>query len=152
MTISAISPFSASPVSNFQSYRQAFSQLASAIQSGDLSAAQTAFSTLASSPFAQGNSPFAQALQQIGQDLQNGDIAGAQKALASLQQQQAHRGHHHHHHGGGETSATSNTSNTSNSNSSNSSDPNGDGNTDGTTNILQTSITVDSDNKVDIKA
>ena len=154
MTISAISSFSASPISNFQAYRQAFSQLANALQSGDLTAAQNAYNTLSSSPMAQGNGPFAQAIQQIGQDLQSGDLADAQKTLTALQQlQQAHRGHHHHHGGGGgETSATSNTSNTSNSSGSSSSDPDGDGDTDGTTNILQISITLNSDSKVDIKA
>ena len=97
MTISAISSFSASQTSSYQTYRQAFSQLTNALQSGNLSAAQDAYSTLASSPAAQGNGPFAQALQQIGQDLQSGDLKDAQQALASLQQQQQARGHHHHH-------------------------------------------------------
>jgi len=155
MTISAISSSSASFVATFQKDRQAFGQLANALQAGDLTAAQNAYNTLASSPIAQGNSPFAQALQQIGQDLQSGDLADAQKALASLQQQQqqgrAH--HHHHHHGGGASGAseTSGASNTSSSNGANSTDNDGDGDTDGTTNILQISITPDSD-KVDIKA
>ena len=155
MTISAISSSSASFVATFQKDRQAFGQLAGALQVGDLTAAQNAYNTLASSPIAQGNSPFAQALQQIGQDLQSGDLADAQKALASLQQQQqqgrAH--HHHHHHGGGASGAseTSGASNTSGSNSANSTDNDGDGDTDGTTNILQISITLDPD-KVDIKA
>ena len=154
MTISAISSSGASFVSTFQQDRQAFGQLTSALQSGDLNAAQNAYNTLASSPLAQGNSPFAQTLQQIGQDLQSGDISDAQKALASLQQlQQQARAHHHHHHGGGSsgTSDTSSASNSSSTNNANSSDPDGDGDTDGTTNILQVSITVDSD-KVDIKA
>jgi hypothetical protein len=150
MTISAISSSSASFVATFQNDRQAFGQLASALQAGDLTAAQTAYSTLASSPIAQGNSPFAQALQQIGQDLQSGDLADAQKALASLQQQQQQaRAHHHHHHHGGGPSETSAASNTSSKNSTNSTD--NDGDTDGTTNILQISVTLDSD-KVDIKA
>ena len=153
MTISAITSSSASFVSTFQQDRQAFGQLTSALQASDLDAAKDAYNTLASSPLAQGNTPFAQTLQQIGQDLQSGDITDAQKALATLQQQQQQaRAHHHHHHGGGGPSATSDSSNTSNSSSTsnaNSSDP--DGNTDGTTNILQISITVDSD-KVDIKA
>jgi len=155
MTISAISSSAASFVSTFQKDRQAFGQLASALQSGDLSAAQNAYNTLASSPIAQGNSPFAQALQQIGQDLQSGDLADAQKALASLQQQQQQaRAHHHHHHGGGGPSATSDASSTSNSpstNNSNSTDNDGDVDTDSTTNILQVSITIDNE-KVDIKA
>jgi hypothetical protein len=100
MTISSVSSASISPTQSFNPspIRQAFSQLSTALQSGDLSAAQSAYSTLSQSPAAQGNGPFAQTLQQIGQDLQSGDIAGAQKALAALQQQV--QGHHHHHHGG----------------------------------------------------
>src|SRR6478736_1306632 len=122
MIISASSPSSASFITSFQDDRQAFGQLTSALQSGDLNAAQNAYNTLASSPIAQGNSPFAQALQQIGQDLQSGDLADAQKALASLQQQQQQaRAHHHHHHGGGGPSATSDASSTSNSPSTNNS-------------------------------
>ena len=101
MTISAISSSNTSAISIFQQDRQAFNQLTNALQSGDLTAAQNAYNTLASSPMAQGNSPFAQAIRQIGQDLQSGDaaaLADAQKVLSSLQQA---RGHHHHHHGGG---------------------------------------------------
>ena len=106
MTISAISSSSASSISSFQQDRQAFNQLVSALQSGDVASAQDAYNTLAASPMAQGNSPFAQAIQQIGKDLQAGDaasLADAQKVLSSLQQA---RGHHHHHHGGGEVSST----------------------------------------------
>ncbi len=100
MTISPISSSSASSISIFQQDRQAFNQLTKALQSGDLTAAQSDYNTLASSPMAQGNSPFAQAIQQIGQDLQSGNVsalADAQKVLSSLQQA---RGHHHHHRGG----------------------------------------------------
>ncbi len=149
MTVSAISSLSASSVANFQSDRQAFGQLTNALQSGNLTAAQDAYNTLASSPIAQGNSPFAQALQQIGQDLQSGDIADAQKALASLQQQQQARGgHHHHHHHGGGVSGASEASKTSDSSAS---DPNADSSTN---TLLQIDLTVttNSDNKVDIKA
>ena len=100
MTISAISrSTSASPISNFQAFRQDFSQLTRALQSGDLSSAQSAYTTLSSSPLAQGNNPFAQAIQQIGQYLKDGDLADAQKALAALQQQMQTHGHHHHHGG-----------------------------------------------------
>jgi hypothetical protein len=143
MTISAISSFSASQVSSFQKYRQAFSQLTNALQSGDMTGAQSAYNTLSSSPMAQGNGPFAQALQQIGKDLQANDLTGAQDALTSLQQQQqAHRGHHHHHHG--VVSPPSDTSDPSNASST-------DDNPDGTT-ILDISVTVESTNKIDIKA
>ena len=141
MTISAISSSGASAISIFQQDRQAFNQLTKALQSGDLTAAQNAYSTLASSPMAQGNSPFAQAIQQIGQDLQSGDaasLADAQKVLASLQQA---RGHHHHHHGGGGVSGASDASGT------NPNDP--DGNSANT--VTQIAAT-DSDNTVDIKA
>jgi hypothetical protein len=146
MTISAISSSSTSFISTFQKDRQAFNQLAKALQSGDLTAAQNAYNTLASSPMAQGNSPFAQAIQQIGQDLQSGDasaLADAQKVMSSLQQA---RGHHHHHHGGGEVSDASKTSST---NGANASDPDGD--TDGVSSVGQIAA-LDSDNKVDIKA
>jgi hypothetical protein len=149
MTISAISSSSASFVSTIQKDRQAFNQLANALQSGDLTAAQSAYNTLASSPMAQGNSPFAQAIQQIGQDLQSGDassLADAQKVMLSLQQA---RGHHHHHHGGGgEVSGSSNSSTASGTNPPN---PDGDGDTDGISSIAQVGAT-DSDNKLDIKA
>ena len=138
MTISAISSSNASFISTFQQDRQAFNQLTSALQSGDLTAAQNAYNTLASSPMAQGNGPFAQAIQEIGKDLQAGDaasLADAQKVLSSLQQA---RGHHHHHHGGGEVSGASSTNATDpDSNSANS--------------ITQTAAP-DSDNAVDIKA
>lgn len=86
MTISAISSFSASQASNYQNYRQAFGQLANALQSGNLAAAQSAYNTLASSPAAQGSGPFAQALQQIGKALSSNDLDGAQQALSLLQQ------------------------------------------------------------------
>jgi len=99
MAVSAVAA-GASPQSNpFAQTRQAFSQLSSALQSGNLSAAQSAYNTLASSPLAQ-SGPLASSLQQIGQDLQSGNLADAQSALSSLQQQmQAHKGHGHHHHG-----------------------------------------------------
>lgn len=83
--------------------RQALGQLTSAIQSGNLSAAQSAYSTLAQTAGSNPNDPFAQALAQIGDDLQLGNITQAQQDLATLQQQMkgAHRHHGHHHHAGG---------------------------------------------------
>jgi hypothetical protein len=136
MTISAISSFSASQASNYQNYRQAFSQLANALQSGDLDAAKSAYDTLKSSPAAQGSGPFVQALQQIGNALDSNDLDGAQKALATLQQQQRAHGHHHHHGG------------VSSQNSTDSSGPSGDTET---VNIdVQVTATFDSTNKVDI--
>ena len=77
--------------------RQAFSQLSSALQSGDLSAAQSAYATLTQNAGANGNGPFAQALSQVGDALQSGDVDKAQQALSQLQQQmQSMRGAHHH--------------------------------------------------------
>jgi len=152
MAVSAVSA-GATPQDNpYAQVRQAFSQLSNALQSGNLTAAQSAYNTLESSPMAQ-NGPLAQALQQIGQDLQSGDISGAQQALAQLQQQQqAHHGHHHH--GGGvkapDQSDSARQTQPSNSSQSSSNDPDGDGDNDGgaststiVTNIDQTlNITV----------
>jgi hypothetical protein len=68
-------------------------QLGSALQSGDLNAAQQAYNTLASlgqdGPFAN-SEPFVRAdrakdFQAIGQALQSGDLAGARAAFADLQ-------------------------------------------------------------------
>ncbi len=116
MAVSAVAA-GASPQTNpFAETRQAFSQLSSALQSGNLSAAQSAYNTLSSSPLAQ-NGPFASAIQQIGQDLQSGNLSDAQSALSSLQQLQTHRHHHH----GAKPAAQSQTSSTTQPN-----DPDGD--------------------------
>jgi hypothetical protein len=112
MTISAISSASTNPyLPDQNSARQSFSQLVSALQSGNLSAAQGAYSSLTQNAAGQidPNSPIGQALNQIGQDLQSGDINAAQQTLNSLQQNEAHRGHHHHHHGGAQAQTTSST-------------------------------------------
>ncbi len=119
MAISGVSLGSAAGLQNPNDPRQQFLQLAKAINSGNLTAAQQAFAALsqtlgnsssggnnANTP----NDPVSQALAAIGQALQSGDIAGAQQALASLQQAQGARGHHHHHHGhGGDAGASGGT-------------------------------------------
>ena len=97
----AIAPVS-SPASNVpppvDPLRQAFGQLTNALQSGDLSAAQSACASLSQAAGGDPNSPFAQALSQIGDALQSSDIGKAQAALATLQQQmQAMKSVHHHH-------------------------------------------------------
>lgn len=97
----AIAPVS-SPASNVpppvDPLRQAFGQLTNALQSGDLSAAQSAYASLSQAAGGDPNSPFAQALSQIGAALQSSDIGKAQAALATLQQQmQAMKSVHHHH-------------------------------------------------------
>jgi len=147
MTISAISSFSASQTSNYQNFRQAFNQLTNAMQSGNLSAAQSAYDTLASSPAAQGTGPLAQALQQIGQDLKAGDLGDAQQALTSLQQQQQAHGHHHHHHGSGAMSSASDSTQNANAG-----DPNPNNDADSVSIEIQVTATFDSSNKVDITA
>jgi hypothetical protein len=109
MSISSVSSASANPAQSFNqtNISKDFAQLSSALQSGDLAAAQSAYNSLEQSPLAQGNGPVAKALQQIGQDLKSGDTADAKKALATLKQQM--RGHHHH--GGGDEQTTQATSN-----------------------------------------
>lgn len=153
MAVSAIAA-GASPQTNpFVQTRQAFGQLSNALQSGNLSAAQSAYNTLAASPLAQ-NGPFASAIQQIGQDLASGDLADAQKALASLQQQQQQKAHGHHHHHGGikppdQTDLKDQTQSSSASQSS-ASDPDGDGDTDAS--ATGSVSAADNENKVNITA
>jgi hypothetical protein len=66
--------------------RQSFVALANSLNSGDLSGAQQAYSSLSQTQrFANPNGPFAQAMGQIGEALQGGDLAAAQRALSSLQ-------------------------------------------------------------------
>ena len=94
---------------------QNFNAIGSALQSGDLSTAQSALTTFqqslqggsqttASQPFGK-NSQANTDYQSLTSSLQSGDLAGAQKAFASLQNDlkptqsthAAHKGHHHHH-------------------------------------------------------
>lgn len=98
----AISPVSSSTVNPNQNQGddawQQFQQLVSAVNSGDLTTAQQAYSDFTNGPgakVAQANpdSPIAQALNQIGQALQSGDAGGAQQALAALRPH-GHGGHH----------------------------------------------------------
>lgn len=69
------------PVANWQQRQQSFQDMMSALQSGDLSAAQQSFKNLGGNSNVQGNSPLA----QLGQALKNGDLAGAQDAAQTLQ-------------------------------------------------------------------
>jgi len=113
MSISSVP--SQSPVSSFQDpSRQSFGQLVSALRSGNLSAAQSAFAAFTQVAPGQGGGPFT----PIGNALQAGDIEKAQQALASLQKtmQAANGAHRHPRHpqrGTGDTSqATAATSGT----------------------------------------
>ena len=122
MNVSGISQTSSlygSQSSGTQSvWRQNFQALGSALQSGNLSAAQSAFaaltqnasgsvgsSTSSSSP----NQTLAQDLNTLATALKSGNVSDAQKAFATFQQDltsvsQTH--HHHHHHGSQSTAAT----------------------------------------------
>ena len=103
---------------------QDYKALQSALKSGDLSGAQTAFAALQkdlqpSSQTGQASSAAGQGTQmsQGGKDLEalanalsSGDLSGAQQAFASLQQDMQATGqvrrHHHHHHAGSGNSST----------------------------------------------
>lgn len=85
---------------SFAQRQQDFKSMMSALKSGDLSAAQQAYSSLTQG---RGTPPADSPLGQLGQALQNGDLAGAQKAAQAMQS--AHHGHHHH--GGSSTSSSS---------------------------------------------
>jgi hypothetical protein len=128
MTVSSVSSTLSTYQTDVQSPRnqsvQAFKALQSALQSGDLSGAQTAFAALQKdlqppSPTTPASSAARQSTQisQGGQDLEtlanalsSGDLSGAQQAFASLQQDLQGTGragrHHHHHHGGSANSTT----------------------------------------------
>jgi outer membrane protein assembly factor BamD (BamD/ComL family) len=95
-----------------QQFQQEFQQLGQDLQSGNLSAAQTDFTTLQqsgpqanSSLSTQNNSPIAEDFKQLGQDLQSGNVSAAQQDYAKIQQdfqnQAAGKHAHHHHRGGG---------------------------------------------------
>src|ERR1700691_5361283 len=96
-----------------QQFQKEFQQLGQALQSGNLSAAQSDFATLqqnspsaSATASASSSNPIAQAFSQLGKDLQSGNLSAAQQDFSNIQQDtqspstQAH-GHHHHHHGGG---------------------------------------------------
>ena len=117
---------------SIQQRKQDFSQLASALQSGDLTGAQSAFSALqsltsqgqnstvnstgSSSTASNSGNTISNDFATLGQALQSGNIASAQSAFAQLQtdmQTQQSSGHHHHHHHGGAGANSSSVSTTS---------------------------------------
>jgi soluble cytochrome b562 len=108
---------------NFSQVRQGFKNLASALQSGDLSGAQQAFAALQqllpnSSAGNQtqngqpgsGQNTFGTDFQALGQALKSGNLTDAQAAFSKLQQNmQSVQGHHHqhrHHYGSASTQST----------------------------------------------
>ncbi len=102
--ISSTTPSYTSPLQNgFKQRADDFTALKTALQSGDISAAQSAFKTFkqdiqtAKSP--SGSSQPSQDFQSLESALSTGDISSAQKAFAAFQAdvQAAHKSHHHHH-------------------------------------------------------
>ncbi|HTX16573.1 MAG TPA: hypothetical protein VMD77_14835 [Candidatus Baltobacteraceae bacterium] len=108
--------------SKWQQFQQEFQELGQDLQSGNLSAAQSDFSTLQqngpqsivnsnssanSSSSTQSNNPLAAAFNQLSQDLQSGNLAGAQSDYSTIQQDMQSHGAHMHHHGGGAGSGIS---------------------------------------------
>lgn len=120
---STINAYQSNVQSTYKQRQQDVQNLASALQSGDLPGAQTAFAALQklrpggqTRNGQQGNSstsPISRDFSALGNALQSGDIAGAQSAFATLQkdvQSLQHGqggspvgGHHPHHHHGGST-------------------------------------------------
>jgi hypothetical protein len=108
MSIDAISSTSAIPP--YRQTRTDFQSLSQALQSGNLSAAQSAYAALQqdqqNGPQPPAGSPLANDFNALGQALQSGDLTGAQQAFASLKSdfqslRQASGGHHGGHKGGG---------------------------------------------------
>jgi soluble cytochrome b562 len=136
MTISGISNSSSSLQTwqaSIQQRQQDFSQLAQALQGGNLAAAQSAFSALqntngqaqssnatnGSNSNSSGNT-ISNDFAALAQALQSGNISSAQSAFAQLQtamNAQQSGGHHHHHHHGGAEANSSNTNGNSIANS-----------------------------------
>ena len=101
-------------------HQQKMQQLGQALQSGNLSAAQSDFATLqaaVSQPATTTGStsnPVAQAFNQLSTDLQSGSLSSAQKDFSALQQDLQnnlstdHLHHHHHLSSGGGSGDSSN--------------------------------------------
>ena len=120
MSISSVASATSPQAANQNQVNQlakSFNAIGSALQSGDVSNAQSALTTfqqaLQSSSQTTDQQPFGKNTmanmdyQSLTSDLQSGDLAGAQKAFTSLQNdlaspstqsvQSAYLGHHHHH-------------------------------------------------------
>ena len=81
----------ATTTANWQQNQQNYKTMVNAIQSGNLTTAQTAYAALTAGKTPPANSPLA----QLGQAIASGSPAAAQQALQTLQ---AARGASHHHH------------------------------------------------------
>jgi hypothetical protein len=115
-----------SPTNPFQTVNQNsvnqfvtdFNAIGSALQSGDISSAQSALATfqqdLPANSLTSANQPFGSNAkantdyQSLVSALKSGDVSNAQKAFTNLQTdlKATHKGHHHHHHGSGVTADT----------------------------------------------
>jgi outer membrane protein assembly factor BamD (BamD/ComL family) len=126
--------------SGYTQIAQNFQAIGSALQSGDLSSAQSALAafqqalqgnsqsnsqTSSSQPFGK-NSQANKDYQNLTSALQSGNLSTAQKAYASLQNdlksaqstKSAHKGHHHHHAASATSATASSTTPTTSSTSS----------------------------------
>jgi hypothetical protein len=113
---------------NKQQFKLGFQQLGQDLQSGNMSLAQSDFSSLQQllpggqqsslltpASGAQSSNPLATAVSQLAQDLKSGNMTAIQSDLANVQQDAQQVGqqqgvgsaHHHHHHGSGESSQSS---------------------------------------------
>ena len=108
-------------------YQQEMQQLGQALQSGNLSAAQSDFATLqaafsqpatttGSTSTGSASNPVVQAFNQLGTDLQSGNLSAAQKDFSTVQQDlqnnlSTSHFHHHHHSSGGSGSGNSSSQN-----------------------------------------
>ena len=93
--------------SNRQKWHQEFQQLGQDLQAGNLSAAQSDFTTLQqlspqnAATSGADSSSLAQVFSQLGSDLQAGNATAAEQDYSNIQQQmpsRTARGHHHHAH------------------------------------------------------
>ena len=146
-TISSVSsttnPYQTANQNGLTQFIQDFNSLGSALQSGDVSTAQSALATfqqdLPGNSQTQTNQPFgknSQAntdYQNLTAALQSGDLNGAQKAFASLQTdlKATHKGHHHHRASSSTTPTTPATTSTTTTAPATSSTTDSDGDNDG---------------------
>lgn len=134
-TVSGVSPNDAT-LTNWQEMAQQFktnfSNLAQAIQSGDLSSAQKAFAALTQNTPSNANSQstIQSDYDALSKALQSGDMNAAKTAFAKLQQdmQNLRKTHHHHKHTEQSNTNTDNT-NTNADNTDNNAAASGDVNT-----------------------
>ena len=132
LSLSSVSS-TAQPQNLMQEIMQDFKQLASSLQSGDLSGAQKAYSALqqllpnqsqSSQASTSASNPISTDFAALGKALQSGNLSSAQEAFSQLQNDlqsasssstansltQAMRGHHHHHRASNSESSSSSSS------------------------------------------